>query len=152
MPILNENKAFQVMTDGLPSMTEKEHTERCNIKYQLKRMSKGLQPNWTGKQPVYGTDKMDNSLTDHRIELQKQYEKVAAGDLSALSEEDFAKLPEKLQKLAEKSYKQQRAKRKLESDKNDEKLKNDEKKQSELTMRQAEAIANALKPILSEKK
>lgn len=145
MPILNENTEHAFFCEG-PSMTEQEHAERCDINYQLDRIRRGLQPNWSAsKEPIYSGDqivKMDNSLTDHRIALQEQFKKVAESDLSELSEEQFLQLPPQLQKLVEKKYRAQKAEQKA---KNDEKLKNDENAKKEAERKRAEYIEDTTK-------
>lgn len=105
-------------------MTEPEHAERCDIIYQLQRMAKGLNPNWgNSSEPQYGYEKMDNSLTDHRIAIQKQMDEVQKIDLSEIPEEDWQKLPNDVKFLHAKQREQQVAQK---NRKNDEKQKNDE--------------------------
>lgn len=123
MPILNENTEHQFFCEG-PSMCEPEHAERCDIVYQLKRMAKGLNPNWGASQsPQFGYDKMDNSLTDHRIALQKQMDEIQKLDLATITDEQFNKLHPNIQAIIYKQRENQKAAHKV---KNDEKQKNDE--------------------------
>ena len=126
MPILNENTDHQFFCTG-ESMTEPEHAERCSIPYQLERMSRGLPPNWGNKEIQYGYDKMDNSLTDHRIELEKAATAALESDLTAISDEDFALLSPTTKSILFHEREKQKS-TKLRKKQNDEKLKNDEQK------------------------
>ena len=87
-PILYEDTSHAFFCEG-ESMCEPEHAERCDILYQLTRMAKGLNPNWGATSvPQYGYDQMDNSLTDHKIAIQKQMDEIKKIDLSEISQED----------------------------------------------------------------
>lgn len=91
MPIHNEVTDHAHFCIG-PSITEPEHAERCSIPYQLQRVARGLQPNWGNNDIQYGYDKMDNSLTDHKIALDKTVEELKGSDLTEIPDELFNEL------------------------------------------------------------
>lgn len=98
MTIHHEQIEHAHFTRG-PSMTEKEHAERCSIEHQLQRISRGLPPNWGNKDIRFGYEKMDNSLTDHKIALEKTLNDALKSDLTAVSDEDFSLLNPITQKM-----------------------------------------------------
>jgi len=98
MPIHKEVTEHAFYTEG-PSLTEPEHAERCSIEHQLLRISRGLPPNWGNQDVQYGYEKMDNSLTDHKIALEKAAEDALKSDLTEISDEDFASLNPTTQKI-----------------------------------------------------
>ena len=101
MPILNENTEYAFYCEG-SSMTEQEHAERCSIPYQLDRIARGLNPNWSGQNPLrYGFEKMDNSITDHNIALTKQINDLQKIDLSELTDEQWNTVPQQTRALLE---------------------------------------------------
>lgn len=126
-----------------PAMTEPEHAERCSIEYQLERMSKGLPPNWNNPMPLkWGYEKMDNSLTDHRIDLKNAYDEVMKLDLAEITDDQWESFsPEIKQLIKNKVY----ADRDVKKAKDDEKQKNDDNELKRLKTA-AEAFKNLPSP------
>lgn len=146
MPIHNEQTDHAFHCTG-KSMTETEHAERCSIEFQIDRMSRGLNPNWGNpKPPVYGYEKMDNSITDHRIAMKELVTELESTDLSNIPDKDWAQLDPSVQTLLSRQRISQINAAKA---KNDEKLKNDEtaqKQRKEDASVLAAAITEALTP------
>lgn len=139
MPIHNEQTDHAHFCTG-PSLTEPEHAERCSIPYQLQRVSRGLQPNWGGNEIQFGYEKMDNSLTDHKIALEKAAKEALASDLTELSDEQFDQLsPTAKAVLFNEREKQKKAK--------DTKKQNDEKNQKQNDERKLRDLQNAVKEL-----
>lgn len=107
MTIHHENKKHQFFCEG-PSRTEKEHAERCDINYQIKRTQRGLPPNWGNDNVKYGYEKMDNSLTDHLVEMEKLHQDIQRMDLSDIPDQHYEALSDKTKNL----YKGQREQQK----------------------------------------